>query len=220
MGGSFGNGDPNGFVDMSDPAITENKNPYVINSTYVKEDKQTVSPVVKIVILAAIALVLIIAFVVVRNKYFSSHDLTPDVNLSEDELAKKYKMNFEEDKNMLQKVPRWTDAKVSVKSDKDLCVVYANGKQVGLHTSNKRYTIYGVKVGDPDYKVEDMLTFKHESNFSVLNDIGNGSATAYYYYDWSKNACVVLTVNDTSNRIVAITYYSDLKTMTNQLEFD
>ncbi len=209
-----------GFVDMSDPTLTENKNPYVIQSAYVPEDKQKTNPIVKIIILAVLILAVIIAFVIVRNKFFAPMDITADVKLSEEEFAAKYKLSFEENPDMAKRIPQWSNGTVKVKTGGDLHLVYIDGKRVGIHTSNKRYTIYGLKVGDPDYKAEQLMTFKHQDNYSVLNEMGQGSSTTYYYYNKATNECLATTVNENSNRIVALTYYSDFKKISESLDFN
>ena len=210
-----------GFIDMSDPTVTENKNPYVIHSTYVPTDKkEKASPLVLIIILLLVVGAAVGGILFVKNKYFSPIDLTADVRLPEEDFAKKYDLKFEQDDYMTKMVPRWTNSAVTVKSAGDIGLVYANGKRVGLHTSNKRYTIYGIKVGDADISVEGKMTFAQKGNFAVLNDIGQGQATTYYYYNWEKNEGIALAINDTSHRVVAITYFSDLKLMTETLSFD
>ena len=218
LDGSFDKGNPNGFVDMSDPTLTENKNPYVIHSTYVPEQKS--SPEVKIAVIAVVVLAfLIVGFVVYKN-IFATRDLTDCVKMSEDELASKFKLKFEDNDVMVKKVPRYTNAKVSVKHADGLLVVYANGKKVGLHTDAKRYTMFNVKIGDPAYQSDKNMTFTHDEMFSVLNDMDTGSSTTDYYPNYKTNECLVLTVNDNSGRVVAITYYSDLKTMIENLTFN
>ena len=51
----------------------------------------------------------------------------------------------------------------------------------------------------------------------VINDIMDGESDTYYYYNKKNNDCLVLVVNNRSNRIADMTYYTNYRKMTEQL---
>lgn len=53
------------------------------------------------------------------------------------------------------------------------------------------------------------VTFQDNSEWvSQIHQYSKGTTT-YFYYNNEHNDCVALTVNDTTNRIVGITYFYD-----------
>ena len=211
-----------GFVDRTDPFYAENaqNGTYVVKSTYIPKENQKTSPAVKIIIFAIIAVAVVAACFVVYKKFIAKYDITSDIMMSEAEFESKYGLSFEENSAKVSGIPRYTQSKVTVRDANGLSLVYVDGKRVGTSTDSSRYIMYGIKIGDPAYKVKDMTSFRYDETFDVLNDMEHGNSTVDYYANWTTNECLALTVNDNSGRVVAMTYYNDLKKMTEDLVFD
>ena len=82
---------------------------------------------------------------------------------------------------------------------------------------DKKYNMLGIHIGDGEYKIEDNITFEYDEYFSVLNDMAGGNSTALFYFNTAKNDCLVITVNDKSARVVAMTYFNDYKLISKNL---
>lgn len=78
--------------------------------------------------------------------------------------------------------------------------------------------MFGIKIGDPEYKVADNITFTYDDEFSILNDLIDTSSTGTYYHNTKTNELLVVTVNGHSNRVVAVTYFYDGRFLTNTLD--
>ena len=218
-----GNDMGEGFIDMTDPFYADNMNnpTYVVKSANIPKQTEKASPAIKILILAIIIVAVCIGGFVVYKKYFAIRDLTADVKLPESEIAAKYGLTFVDGTDdMVKRIPRYTQSKVTVRNADNLLMVYVDGKKVGVSTDASRYSMFNVKIGDPAYKVKDTTSFRYDETFDVLNDMEHGNSTVDYYANWDTNECLALTVNDGSGRVVAIAYYSDLKKMTEDLVFD
>ena len=74
--------------------------------------------------------------------------------------------------------------------------------------------MYGLNIGLGAYEIPNKITYKYDSHFEMLNDMMGGQSTADYYYNKAANDCLVITSNDNTGRIVAITYFTDLSKVT------
>lgn len=146
-------------------------------------------------------------------------DLTPYLTMSKYELERTLGVSLSDKPNMVKKIYQFTDGKITVDGSEknDIGIVYIDGKQSGLHTDNRIYSMYGVKIGDVALYLKDNITYPYESVYEVLNDIGQGSSTATFYQNFTRNDCLVVVVNDTSGRVVALTYFSNGKKATERL---
>ena len=61
------------------------------------------------------------------------------------------------------------------------------------------------------------MTYEYDDCMILLDDVTNGESDTYFYYNEKKNDCLVLTVNNRSNRIADMTYYTDYKKVTEKL---
>ncbi|MDE7254391.1 MAG: hypothetical protein K2O32_15830 [Acetatifactor sp.] len=146
-------------------------------------------------------------------------DLTPYLTMSKYELERTLGITLSDKPNMVKKIYEFTEGEITVdgSEENNIGIVYIDGKQSGLHTDSRIYSMYGIKMGDAALYLKDNITYPYESVYEVLNDIGQGSSTATFYQNFTKNDCLVVVVNDTSGRVVALTYYSDGKKATEQL---
>jgi len=183
----------------------------------VSKDKNgfDVMGIVKWIVIAVIAVVGVkLIYGLVNPK---SIDVTNYVNLEADEFAKKMDISLKPDSAMSTKIPHYCDGTVTVDSNEKIGVVYIDGKRKGIHTDDKKYNMFGIHIGDGEYKIEDNITFEYDEYFSVLNDMAGGNSTALFYYNTAKNDCLVITVNDKSARVVAMTYFNDYKLISKNL---
>lgn len=103
-------------------------------------------------------------------------------------------------------------------SNKGLNVIYYNGRQLGISFDSKKYSVYGIKVGDSishlliqtgDSSVlggEDGTGYAYKEYFNMLEDLTRSGSTSEYFVGVD-DSVLILVVNDTTNRIVNIIYY-------------
>lgn len=146
-------------------------------------------------------------------------DLTPYLTMSKYDLERTLGVSLSDKPNMVKKIYEFTEGEITVDGSEknDIGIVYIDGKQSGLHTDSRIYSMYGIKLGDAALYLEDNITYPYERTYEVLNDIGQGSSTATFYQNYTRNDCLVVVINDTSGRVVALTYFSDGKKATEQL---
>ena len=205
------------------------KQPESLNKTteiksYMSEDDYNVvinppknNPITGIIIRIVICFVVAIGGFVVFKTFIRPDpvDLTADARSTEDTLSTKYKINFENDDAMVKYIPQWSNGgEVKVNTGKKLSTVYIDGDYVGIHFSDRRWTMYGLNIGLGAYEIPNKITYKYDSHFEMLNDMMGGQSTADYYYNKAANDCLVITSNDNTGRIVAITYFTDLSKVT------
>ncbi len=114
----------------------------------------------------------------------------------------------------------YTGFQVNSSPKKDIGVIYYNGKQAGICFDGKKYSVYGITIGDSeshlltnaeDTKVlagEGSAGYKYKYYFTMLDEMGQRGSTAEYFLGVD-GSVLVLVLNDTSNRVVNIIYYYD-----------
>ncbi|MCM1089445.1 MAG: hypothetical protein NC092_05295 [Butyrivibrio sp.] len=178
---------------------------------------KTVKKAIKWVILIIIAVIAGKAFLNFVNPKVT--DLTPYLKMTKSDLERTLGVSLSDNPNMLKKIYEYTEGEITVdgNSGNSFGIIYIDGQQSGLHTDSRIYGMYGIKIGDAFISLEDKITYPYERKYEVLNDIGQGASTATFYQNYTNNDCLVVVVNDTSNRVVALTYYSNGKKATEQL---
>lgn len=146
-------------------------------------------------------------------------DLTPYLTMSKYDLARTLGISLSDNPNMLSKIYEYTDSEITVDGDSEnsIGIIYIDGRQSGLHTDNRIYSMYGVKIGDAVISLNDLITFPYDTSFEILGDIAQSAATATFYQNTDSNECLVIVSNNTSGRVVALTYYSNAKKATERL---
>lgn len=144
-------------------------------------------------------------------------DVTDMVDMDTEKLERTLGITMVRDSNMYKKINHYSRGKVSTDSDTGIGVVYIDGKRIGLHIDSKRYSMYGLHIGDTQMSVDRKTTYEFDSMFDVYDDIVNGTSTATFYYNKKNNDCLVVICNDKSNRVVALTYFNNLNKVTEQL---
>ncbi|MBQ8148783.1 MAG: hypothetical protein IJ040_08365 [Lachnospiraceae bacterium] len=105
----------------------------------------------------------------------------------------------------------------------DFGVIYYNGMQMGVCFDSTKYSLFGYKISDPEYKIfneanttsfkltaEDGSTYPYTEYFSMIEDMSGGSSTAQYVAG-TDGSLLVFVFNNTTNRVVNIIYYYDSK---------
>lgn len=178
--------------------------------------------IIKIVIFIILAAVLMIVYKNVIKPNFTTTDITDYVKSDEATIVRQLKLSgsFESDSAWCSRLPIFSNVSggITVKSNNGIGIIYKNDKQFGIAADGKRYRMFGIKIGDPEYKVADNITFTYNDEFSILNDLIDTSSTSTYYHNTKTNELLVVTVNGNSNRVVAITYFYDGRFLTNTLD--
>lgn len=208
------------FNDIVDPILE--KEPYRVNTIpsdsmilqreKEREKNQITGMVVKIVVAFLVCGILIfggkkIVSILLPEGEDITNLLKKDANAIASELGVTLVSNTE----WVTQIPQYSSGTLSVKSDSDaeIGIVYIDGKQAGIHIRSNKYTIYGIQINDGEKEAYDNTGYPFDGSFSVINDMAEGKTTTYFYYNTQQNDCVALTINDTTNRVVAITYFYD-----------
>ena len=144
-------------------------------------------------------------------------DISGYLRMSEGELGDMLGITFEQHNEYAKGIQQYSGGEVTVREGKGLEVVYIDGRQVGICTSDRDYRFFGVGINDADKDVQELLKYKSEGSFVVLNDLQGGNSTSYYYYNRAENSCLVITINSKSNRVVYMSYFTELALVTKEL---
>ncbi|MCM1159157.1 MAG: hypothetical protein NC300_12590 [Bacteroidales bacterium] len=211
------------------PNMPEDKEPYqttVISNSMTAaiqgEEKQG-NPAAKAVRTIIMALVVgaVLIFggrAVVSVLMPEGEDITDLLRKDAATIAKELGVTFTDNTEWVSQIHQYSNGQVTVKAAEDIGIIYIDGKQAGVHIRSKAYTIYGIQLGQGEKQAYDHTTYPYDTFLSVLNDMAAGKTTTYYYYNNERNDCVALTISDTTNRIVGITYFYDYTRITETLD--
>lgn len=172
--------------------------------------------IIKWIVIALIVVVGVKLFVNLVNP--KATDVTAYVNMETADVEAELDVTLPLAPDMAGKINQWSNNRVvTVNSDGEIGVVYMDGKHIGLHIADKKYTMFGVKIGDGETTIDNNITFDYENSMFVLNDMAEGKSTATYYYNKTNNDCLVVIINDNSNRVVAMTYFNNYAKVTETL---
>lgn len=167
-----------------------------------------------------VVLLVIFVFVgdyVMNNLDISSMDFSGTIevqeygSMSSEELEASLGLTLTKNSNMSSQIPHYTKGEVTVDGNGEIGVIYIDGKQTGIHVNSKKYTLFGVRMGYDERKVKENMMFPNDRNFFIIEDMAVGYSTAQFYCNTIKGDCLVLIYNDTSKKVVAMTYYSNYK---------
>lgn len=113
----------------------------------------------------------------------------------------------------------------------DFGVIYYNQIQYGICFDNSKYSLFGFKIGDPEYKIfseentdahhvtiGEGTGYKFTKWFVNVDDMNGGQSTANYLIG-EDGSLLVLVVNNTSKRVVNIVYYYDYERNIEGMDF-
>ncbi len=167
--------------------------------------------------------VVLIAIVVVAAKFIIKRvnpevtDVTGLVNKNTAEVEQTLDITLTKNSDMNTKINHYSNGKVTVDGNGEIGVVYIDGRYAGLHIDSKKYSMYGVKIGDGQMDAEGNMTFSYNDTMNVLEDMMQGNSTAVFYEGATKGDCLVVIYNDYSNRVAAVTYFKDYSKVTENL---
>lgn len=216
----------NDIYDEAQDVITPN--PVVIKFDEVHAPVESrknshVGIIIKVFIFIILAAVFMLVYKKVIKPNFTTTDITNYVKSDEAAIIKQLKLSgsFEADSAWCSRLPIYKNVSggITVKSNDGIGIIYKNDKQFGIAADGKRYQMFGVKIGDPEYKVADNITFTYDKNFFILDDLVDTRSMGTYYYNTKTNELLVVTANGNSNRVVAITYFYDGRFLINTLNF-
>lgn len=166
-------------------------------------------------ILAAIAGAVFFIMKVVNPE---AKDVTNLVNMDVEEVERTLDVTLNENSSMISQIYQYSDGNVTVYGNGEIGVVYIDDLYVGLHINDKKYSLYGVKIGDSETTAEANMTFASDESMVVLNDITKGNSTTVFYINKVKGDCFAVIYNDHSNRAVAMTYFKNCAKVTENLQ--
>lgn len=177
---------------------------------------------IRISVFIILAVVLMIIYKNVIKPKFTTTDVTDYVKADEETIVNQLKLSgsFEPDSAWCSRLPIFKSVSegITVTSNGGIGIIYKNNKQFGIAIDGKRYKLFGVEIGIPEYTVDDNITFTYDNDFFVLNDLVDTSSTSNYYYNTKTNELLVVTVNGNSNRVVAVTYFYNGRFFTDALD--
>lgn len=173
-------------------------------------DGGVVNTIIKVVAALVIAAVIILIGKQVASKLLpEGEDITDCIGKSETEIASTLGVQFTDNTTWAQNMIQFSGSDLTIHGNDDLGVVYINGNPIGLHINSKKYTMYGIQVGQAEKDVYEDTTYLYDNVLHILDNGGKEGTTTYYYYNKSRNDCIAIVINDTTNRIVAYTYYNN-----------
>lgn len=166
-------------------------------------------------ILAAIAGAVFFIMKVVNPE---AKDVTNLVNMDVEEVESALDVTLNENSSMVSQIYQYSNGNVTVYGNGEIGVVYIDDGYAGLHINDKKYSLYGVKIGDSEATAEANMTFDFDESMIVLNDIVQGNSTTVFYKNKIKGDCLAVIYNDHSNRAVAMTYFKNCAMVTQNLQ--
>ena len=175
------------------------------------------SPVVKLAILAVLVLIGVGVGFGVYNAFLKGpKDITNYVKRSEADISSELRLQFQESAAAANSIHQYSNGKITVHANDAFSIIYLDGKQVGIKIDNKKYSMFNVKIGDPEYTASKNMTYVEDDSFTVLKD-GASTSESDFHYNVGNNDCLVLVLNKQSNRVVSIQYFTDYEAVTANL---
>lgn len=184
-----------------------------------KESSPVVDFLVKtLIILVVFGLIIFVGKKIVSVVKPAGEDITAMLQNEESKIASDLELTFTTQPACAGSVYQYSEGMVSVKGNDDIGVVYIDGKQVGVHITSEKYTIFGTQIGDGEKHMYNNTQYPFDSFIMIVDEINSGKSTLYIYYNQQRNDCIFFIINNTTNRIQAMTYYSDFKKVTERLD--
>lgn len=170
-------------------------------------------------IIIAVIIILVLPVILYKKVIHPKpKDLTPLMHSSYDELDAQIDGEFTRDTKMDKYIPKLADnITIEAYSGGDIYPFMVDGEFGGIHLAERKWEMYGVSVGMAEAEAVKKTTYVYEKSMVTILDLAGGQSNAYYYYNKKNNDCLVMTVNGTSNKVVAVTYYRDYNKLTQNL---
>lgn len=147
-------------------------------------------------------------------------ELMDDVNMDTEQLEKELGIKLTKNDTTAKRVRHYSRGSLTSDGNGDIAVLYLDGKQLGIHVDSDDYKLFNIEIGDARYDAEDKMTYQKEDSMQIINDMYNGTSTSVFYYNRSKNDCIMINYNDKTNRVVSITYFNDFSRISENLSFN
>ncbi len=148
----------------------------------------------------------------------SGEEISQLLGKSDYVIAKETETEFTERSSVSATMPMYAEGTVKVTSNGALNIVYLNGKQVGVNTRDKKYKFFGVSVGQSELEVSDWITYNYTGYTAALQGMHTRGSDEYIYYNDKNNDCLIVSMNPKTNRVAAVTYYTDYKKISEEIE--
>jgi len=157
--------------------------------------------------------------VLVFKEYTKVTDVTNLIGASKATVERTLDVTLDSDTKYVQRLYRYTEGEMTMDGgDQGVGLVYLDGKLCGMHIDHKKYSIFGIKMGDSEIDVDNNLTYAYEEQMIVLDDLyDEGNSRGVFYVNETKNDCLVITYNDMTGRVLAVTYYDNYAKVTETL---
>lgn len=142
------------------------------------------------------------------------------LDMPEQHISNQLSTKFRDYDKTVDGLPLYKGKSLTMRTDGELNIIYVSGKQIGVNTTGRKYKFFNVAVNQSEISAVKNMTYKYKKSKEVLEDMSKGVSDSFVYYDEDENTALVLTVNSESNRIVGITYYSDLRAVTGMVSVD
>ena len=180
-----------------------------------KKNEKLIKTAIGLLVLAVIILIIKLTF------FPAPRDLSHCTKMTEAELEDELGTTFKREEKMDKFIPHWLESGTfEAKSGKGLYTFSIDGEYKGFHIDKKRYSFYGLNIGERYDAADVTFKFPYTGSFFIINDLANGVSPADYYYNENTNECVIVTINNNSGQVVAITYTNDYRKMTENLSHD
>ncbi len=136
-------------------------------------------------------------------------DVTHLLRLSPNQISEETHSIFKFEDEYAEHLPVYLGSNIRVVSDGRLNVIYINGRQVGINTSDRKYKFYNVSINQAEITAARKTTYKYDDSVKIDQNLNGLHSNSYIYYNAERNDCLVLTVNNTSNRVASMTYFTD-----------
>lgn len=144
-------------------------------------------------------------------------DISRYLTLSEEELSATLEEKFTPNPTLTASLSENYPGAVVVKSGDELNLIYVDGKLIGINTSGRKYSFYGVSCNQPEITATHEMTYEYRNSGWEVSGVSSGISQSHYYYNRAENTCLAMTVNLYSNRVVSITWYNDFAKIADSL---
>jgi hypothetical protein len=152
--------------------------------------------------------------------YSGGQEISEIAGLPDYQMAEKLGTKFEENNKLAEDIPIFSKGTVTVKTDGELNIVYFNGHKVGVNIDSRKYRIYNISVFQPELMAVKRMSYKYTAQIQIVKGMYGNEHGVTMYYNTKNNDCLIIAVNSKTNRILSITYYTDLKTVAQMVDID
>ena len=143
--------------------------------------------------------------------HFGGRDISTYLTMDEKSIGAQLNTSFQDSPELSRAISKGSREQEYVRSDGELNLIYIDGKLTGYNTTGREYQMYGVAINQPEISAVNDMVYSYEGTMREVTDLYGGASDSHYYYNTRQNDCLVLTVNQNSNRVVSITYYNDFQ---------